>query len=213
MNLKEAFRFQNKLNTLIEQTQDFLTNDSNVVNVETTYLRKRVYAEAEDEVVAKEKASEYCDKVNEVMAFCLFLLKQKEALSKAICAAKAALPIDMDSEITLNTYRQQMSKVFQHMANLRSAESVIPSGGTGYRFNAEGNQVTYRCDVRKVTTINFDRNKAKKNVAELNRQADEMSVQLDKSLINSVVDYEAPFDVNASFDDAFEAFIGTPESN
>ncbi len=213
MNLKEAFRFQNKLNTLIEQTQDFLTNDSNVVNVETTYLRKRVYAEAEDEVVAKEKASEYCDKVNEVMAFCLFLLKQKEALSKAICAAKAALPIDMDSEITLNTYRQQMSKVFAHMANLRSSESVIPSGGTGYRFNAEGNQVTYRCDVRKVTTINFDRNKAKKNVAELNRQADEMSVQLDKSLINSVVEYEAPFDVNASFDDAFEAFSEISQSN
>ena len=43
------------------------------------------------------------------------------------------------------------------MNDLRSSEQTISNGGTGYRFNAEGNQISYRCDVRRVTTINYDR--------------------------------------------------------
>ena len=35
---------------------------------------------------------------------------------------------------------------------------LVHGGGNGYRFNQDGNQVSYRCDVRRVTTINFDRN-------------------------------------------------------
>ncbi len=44
------------------------------------------------------------------------------------------------------------------MNDLRSSEVTLSNGGTGCRFNAEGNQISYRCDVRRVTTINFDRN-------------------------------------------------------
>ena len=84
---------------------------------------------------------------------------------------------------------------------------MIPNGGTGYRFNAEGNQVSYRCDVKKVTTINYDRNKVRSHVAALNRKSDAISVELDRSMVNSVVDYDAPFDVNDSFADVFESFL------
>ena len=45
---------------------------------------------------------------------------------------------------------------------------MIPNGGTGYRFNTDGNQVSYRCDVKKVTTINYDRNKVRNHLAALN---------------------------------------------
>ncbi len=213
MNLKEAFRFQNKISGLIDETQDFLMRDSNVVKVETTYLRKKVMAEADDEAIVSEHPSEYCEKVNEMMAFFMYLLQQKEALAKSIHDAKAALPIDMDSETTLNACRQKLARTFSHLAELRPSESTIAAGGVGYRFNAEGNQVTYRCDIRKVTTINFDRNKARKYLTTLNRKSDEMSVEIDKSLINSVVAYEAPFDVNDSFADVFEAFIASAEND
>ncbi len=207
MNLKEAFRFQNKLQSFLAEAEDFLLNDSNVVHVETTYLRKKVMAEAENEVVVREQPSEYCSHINEMMAFLLHLLEQKEALSRAIHDAKAALPMDMDNEVSLNGYRQRAAGVFRHMAGLRASESTIPSGGTGYRFNAEGNQVTYRCDVRKVTTINFDRNAAKKYMAALNRKADDTSVELDKALVNTQVDFAPAFDVNATFSDAFEGYL------
>ena len=67
------------------------------------------------------------------------------------------LDIDMDSEVSLNAARQSVARTFRRMNDLRSSEQTIPNGGTGYRFNADGNQITYRCDVRRVTTINYDR--------------------------------------------------------
>ena len=49
MNLKEAFRYQNKLQSFLDDAQSILNRDSNVTRVENTYLRHKVMAEAEDE--------------------------------------------------------------------------------------------------------------------------------------------------------------------
>lgn len=51
MNLKEAFRYQNKLQSFLDDAQSILDRDSNVTRGENTYLRHKVMAEAEDEVV------------------------------------------------------------------------------------------------------------------------------------------------------------------
>ena len=48
MNLKEAFRYQNKLQALLDEAQGILDCDSNVTKVANTYLRHKVMAEAED---------------------------------------------------------------------------------------------------------------------------------------------------------------------
>ena len=76
-----------------------------------------------------------------------------------------------------------------------------------YQFNNEGNQVSYRCDVKRVTTINFDRNKIRKMCADLSKKSDETSAALDAALVNTPVEYEAPFDVNETFAEAFEAHM------
>ena len=112
----------------------------------------------------------------------------------------------MDSEVSLNALRQQIAGTFRRMNNLRSSEQTIRNGGMGYRFNAEGNQTTYRCDVKRVTTINYDRNAIRTELAKLNKLADETSAKLDLCLVTSTVEYAPPFDVNASFGEAFEAF-------
>ena len=44
MNLKEAFRYQNKLQALLDEAQGILDCDSNVTNVANTYLRHKVMA-------------------------------------------------------------------------------------------------------------------------------------------------------------------------
>ena len=75
-----------------------------------------------------------------------------------------------------------------------------------YRFNAEGNQISYRCDVKRVTTINYDRNVIRTELGKLNKQADETSTKIDLCLVTSKVDYEPPFDANSSFAEAFEAY-------
>ena len=52
MNLKEAFRYQNKLQSFLDEAQSILDRDANITKVENTYLRRKVMAEAEDEAVA-----------------------------------------------------------------------------------------------------------------------------------------------------------------
>ena len=39
MNLKEAFRYQNKLQSFMDEAQEILNHESNVTKVENTYLR------------------------------------------------------------------------------------------------------------------------------------------------------------------------------
>ena len=208
MNLKEAFRYQNKLQSFMDEVQAILNREENITEVEKTYLRHKVMPEAEDEVIVVAPESEYSDRITDVTRFLLFLLAEKERLFAAIRRAKDALPVDMDSEVSLNTTRQSIARTLKQMNDLRSSEVVFPSGGTGYRFNAEGNQVAYKCDVRRVTTINFDRNVIRRELQKLNRRVDEVSAQLDLCLVTSKVEYEPPFDVNDSFSAAFETFLG-----
>ena len=207
MNLKEAFRYQNKLQSHMDEAQDILDYDSNVTRVETTYLRKKVMAEAENETTANQPDTVYSEQITELAGFLLYLLDKRETLAHSIRAAKNTLPLDMDSEVSLNSKRQSIAATFRHMAALRSSEVLMPGGGTGYRFNTDGNQVSYRCDVECVTTINFDRNVIRKHLVEMNRKSDGISAELDRCQVNAEVDFAPTFDVNDSFADAFTAYL------
>ena len=207
MNMKEAFRFQNKLQYIIDEVQATLNCDQNITKVENTYRRKKVWNEAEDETTVEAPATEYANHITELVEFLMYLLSEKEALCAAIRAAKRTLPVDIDSEVSLNGIRQSIANTLRHMNALRSSEVVVANGGTGFRFNAEGNQVSYRCDVKRVTTINFDRNTVKKLLAELNRKSDEISGEIDRCLVITEVAYDCPFDVNDSFDEVFERYL------
>lgn len=206
MNLKEAFRCQNKLKALMDEAESILEDKRNITEVKVTTLYSRVVPERENEVTVEAAPSEYADRIDAVAAFLLDLLHEREKLSQAIRTAKAQLPIDMDSEVSLNTRRQAVARVLRTMADLRCGETMRPGGAVGYRFNAEGNQVAYRCDEKRVTTIHYDRNRIRAELKKLTAQLDAVSTELDRWLINSEVAYEAPFDVNDSFAAIFEAF-------
>ena len=212
MNLKEAFRYQNKLQSFLDEAQSILDRDANITKVENTYLRRKVMAEVEDETVAAVPETEYYEQITDIARFLLHVLDEKETLSAAIRTAKDALDIDMDSEVSLNAARQSVARTFRHMNDLRCCEQMIPNGGSGYRFNADGNQITYRCDVRRVTTINYDRKVIRAALTKLDRRADETSARIDLCLVTSDVAYTPPFDVNASFAEAFARYTGKAEA-
>ena len=207
MNLKEAFRYQNKLQSLMDEAEFILSRDTNVTKVETTHLRSKVVPEAKDETVLNTPDTEYLEHITDIVKFLLFILDEKEKLFGALRKTKSAQPIDMDGEVSLNANRQKAAQILKRMNDLRSSEQIMANGGQGFKFNAEGNQVSYRCDIKRVTTINFDRKVVQSKLKELNRKSDETSAQIDVCLVTSVVDYQPPFDVNASFADAFESFM------
>ena len=106
MNLKEAFRYQNKLQALLDEAQGILDCDANVTKVSNTYLRHKVMPEAEDETVMDVAQTEYAEQITDIARFMLYLLEEKSRLFAAIRKAKDALDMDMDSEVSLNAARQ-----------------------------------------------------------------------------------------------------------
>ena len=204
MNLKEAFRYQNKLQRLMEEAIEILSRDKNVTKVENTALLHKVNPDAMDETTLELPSTEYSEQITEVAVFLLYLLNQREMLSKAIREAKQRMEMDFDGEVSLNARRQEIAGIFRRMSQIRSCEHLYPRGGTGYKFNAEGNQVSYRCDLKQVTTINFDRNKVRAFAAALSKKADQVSSALDRETVNTEVAYEPPFDVNDTFADVLQ---------
>ena len=81
MNLKEAFRFQNALKSMLVNCDEILGTDSNVTKVQSTHLRKKVMSEAEDETVVEQAESEYADRINDVLGFMMYLLDQRAVLA------------------------------------------------------------------------------------------------------------------------------------
>jgi len=208
MNMKEAFRFQNKLEAVLIEAQDILKNDRNVMKTELHYLRSKVMSEASDEVVQESPAVDLGeDNVTALIRFTMFILGEKEKLFRAIRKAKNEQAVDIDSEVSLNGTRQSVAASLRRLAGLRASETVVSNGGYGYRFNAEGNQVMYKCDVRKVTSINYDRNVVRNLLKELDAKSDAVSADIDRCVVNATVDYTEPFDVNASFGDIFENWL------
>ena len=207
MNLKEAFRYQNKLQQLMDDAKGILFMEKNETKVENTVLLHKVNPEAQNETTLEDPENEYAQHITEISALLMYLLEQREQLSRAIRAAKQTMEMDFDGEVSLNAKRQEVARVFRRMGQIRNSETLYPGAGMGYKFNAEGNQVSYRCDLKKVTTINFDRNKVRSFATYLNKTADQVSAQLDREMVNTQVDYEPPFDVNDTFADILQQYM------
>lgn len=94
MNMKDAFRFQNKLKGLMCEATSILQDQRNIVKVKTTHLRSKVMPDAQDAVVEEVAPSEYAGHANEVAAFLMSLLEEREKLCKAIRTAKSSLNLD-----------------------------------------------------------------------------------------------------------------------
>jgi len=204
MNLKEAFRYQNKLHRLMDEAEAILRWEKNVVKVENTLLLHKVNPDAENETTLEVPSTEYAEQITEIAVFLMFLLAEREKLSSAIRKAKQDMDMDFDGEISLNARRQSIANTFRQMSQIRSSETLLPGAGVGYKFNAEGNQVSYCCDLKKVTTINFDRTKIRSYITYLSNSADAVSADLDRQTVNTQVDYTPPFDVNDTFEDILQ---------
>lgn len=199
MNLKEAFRFQNKFQVLMTEAQGILGKEKNITRVEKTTLQSKVVAGAEDVAVVEVAETEFVEQITDIASLLMFLLNEREKLSYAIRDAKKSMSIDFDGEVSLNAKRQEVATIFRKMNEIRGSEVTLAGGGTGYKFNADGNQVSFRCDLKRVVTINFDRNKTRSYANGLSKKADQVSAELDKAIVNTEVAYEAPFDVNDTF--------------
>ena len=147
--------------------------------------------------------------MDKVIQFKIFLLEESAKLSKAIRETKRKLDVDIDGEASVNRDRQEVAKILSfimtHYKNKK--EKILKNEGLGYIFNNDGNLVEYKCDIKQITTPNFNTKMVSDMLRRLYRESEETSKRIDLALINSEVDYTAPFDVNAEFSEILLDFI------
>lgn len=199
MILKEAYRYQNYLSNLVSSAEGYLCKKDFITETTQTHNRKKVNPEAEDEVMVVKTSYNVDFTPMQLIEFINKALVEKQKLTNAIDTAKNNAEINIDSSIEMNRIKQGYISVLSSMTKTKSSETV--SRGSGYKFNADGNQVAYYYDIDNVTTINFDRNDVRSILKKLQRETDDVSTKIDAIQATAEVDYEPIWDLSDSLED------------
>lgn len=187
MVLKEAYRYQNYLDKLIDEAQSYLLKKDFITKTIQKHNRKKANPDAEDETVDVKTSYTVDFTPMNLVDFIMKAIDEKEKLSNAIVQAKKTTEIDIDTSVSMNKIKQQYINVLTMMVNTKSSEKITQ--GARYKFNADGNQTLYYYDVENITKISYDRNDIRGIIKKLNKETDEISSKLDIIQLTTEVDY------------------------
>lgn len=204
MNFKDAFRYQNFLGELFGNVFNYVTSRYNLINVTETHLKAKYNADALDEVIDATPTSKLNVDVNKMVDLLIAVLDEKEKVGLAISKAKATHEIEIDANASQNKFRQRAINALQLMSSIKPSKDKVR--GTDYKFNVEGNQVSYSYDIERTIDLDFDKSKIKEIIRQLSEKSNDVSTKIEKALLDDVVDFEPVFDINDKFDDIAEAW-------
>lgn len=205
MNLKESFRYQNYLSGLIDSVCSHLVCKSNVTKVTETHNRKKANPDAEDEVIDATLERSTDASIPDIVEFMIEVAKERRHVSEEIAKAKAASDFCLDAEVSNNRVLRQLSSTLSRMSMFKPSERVTQ--GRAYKFNAEGNQMPYSYDVTQRCEPEFNIAQTKKAAGIIAKEADDVSSQIDKFMIDTEVNVTPVFNVNERLDDAIASFV------
>ena len=195
MILKEAFRYQNYLKTLQNDIYVYLRNRDNVVkNTETHFYSKSNNDKNDEEIVTvgKIEPNKLIELIKEVMA-------EKVAVTNAISKAKKSCEYDIDALLETNKFMNNFVDCLKGLNVIESKETKTT--GLDYKFNLNGEQLSYKYPVNTVSTINFDRNETRKMANKYSKQITDTSNLIDEINVTLKVDFEPKFDINDTLED------------
>lgn len=205
MNLKEAFQYRNVLNSHFWDIKNYICNPLNGIGKQVTELHKRSEAnpEAEDETRLKTFPRTYDYPAEALVSFMQDIVDELHRLHISIELAKSGTHVD--SDIACNNYYREMGDALNRLGYIRTEEKTAT--GTGFKFNAEGNQVSYVYDIVYTTTPDLDVNRMRKLGRNYKTKANETSTNIDRTLIESCVYMEPKFSITDNFNEAIVRYM------
>ena len=200
MNLRESFQYMNFLDGKLEEIEWKLRDTKNVVTIKETNMKSASNPNFQDEDKTIEPDIEF--EAVQLIDFMDEIMKEKAELSKAIHEAKNKAEVNLDHAISLNKAKQKQAIILKRLIDLKTKEEERRE--TAYMINNEGNQVPFYYPVKRVATINYDRNKVKKRYKAIKKECDEMSTLIDKIQINTEVVFDPKWDVFYTLEDMLE---------
>ena len=200
MNLRESFQYMNFLDGKLEEIEWKLRDTKNVVTIKETHMKSVSNPNFQDEDKIIEPDIEF--EAVQLIDFMDVIMKEKAELSKAIHEAKNKAEVNLDHAISLNKAKQKQAIILKRLIDLKTKEEERRE--TAYMINNEGNQVPFYYPVKRVATINYDRNKVKARYKAIKKECDEMSTLIDKIQINTEVVFDPKWDVFYTLEDMLE---------
>lgn len=203
MNLKEAFHYQNFLNSLMDVAEMNVAKMGGALRVTKKHLRNKANPDAND----TEEVIDPADYVptEAYVKFMQQIIEAKAALTEAISNAKSSLDFDIDAAVEANKLRQSAHRALKRTMNANKSYEKTEHG-SDYKFNADGNQVSYFYDVEVSAIEMFDKKWLRDITRGLISEADSVSAKIDMAMVNTIIDYTPVFNVNDSFDDIIAEF-------
>ena len=200
MILKEAFRYQNYLSQLKSELLRFLRNSDNVLEVVNEHRFSVANKEKNDEVEITK--SQY--DINKVIKLIDKIVDEKIAVTNAISEAKKNCTIDIDALLEINKFKTDIADTLKFINSFESNE--IKSTGTDYKFNANGEQLSYRYPLIQKSSINFDRKMTKGMLNTLTSDSTKVSNEIDLINVTLEVNFEPSWDIDTRLDEILEDY-------
>ena len=200
MKLRESFQYMNFLDGKLEDIEWKLRDTKNVVTIKETHMKSASNPNFQDEDKTIEPDIEF--EAVQLIDFMDVIMKEKTELSMAIHEAKNKAEVNLDHAISLNKAKQKQAIILKRLIDLKTKEEERRE--TAYMINNEGNQVPFYYPVKRVATINYDRNKVKARYKAIKKECDEMSTLIDKIQINTEVVFDPKWDVFYTLEDMLE---------
>lgn len=217
INIKEAYRYHNYLDDIMQSLFSHLRANNAIVITEK-HNKSKADPDAEDSVVTIKPEKHFGDNYNVVDIASLIneIIAEKLHLSNSIVTAKENLKFrsgkytfTIDSAIEYAKKTRSLTTYIRSLLNLKSKEEN--ESGRGLKFNAEGNQISYIYDIEKITTIDFDRKVLGTLHKKLLGQADELSTLVEENMLKKVVVFSPRYSVHKSVDEIVEDYLANKD--
>ena len=205
MNLKESYCYANYLDGLLSTAYTYLRNKGFVTTTVEEHLRSKSNPDVEDETIEVQKPFDVEFSPNGVIDFVVKVIEEKEKLSESIAKAKNTTDVNIDNAIAMNKKKHGFVSVLNGIADIKPTESITT--GNDYKFNNEGNQVKYFYNIKRITTIDYNRTDIKNLIKKYLKETDDISAKLDLIEITTIVQFTPLFNINTSFEDSIVEYI------
>lgn len=199
MNLKESYRYTNYLDGLLSAAYTYLRNKGFVTTTVEEHLRKQSNPDVENEIIEVQKPFDVEFSPNDVIDFVVKVIEEKEKLSESIAKAKSTTDVNIDNAIAMNKKKQGFVSVLNGIADIKPSETKTTA--KGYKFDINCEQKPYVYDVKRKTSIDFDRTDVRNLIKKYLKETDEISAKLDLIEIITQVDFIPKWNINEKFEE------------
>lgn len=201
MNLKDSFRYQKFLETMITDCNRNLSSD---LAVTTTEFHENPLNNETKVIEKTQKINSYNYTIKNLVDFMQYLAEQKRKLTETIEMAKANSNVQINALIETAKAKRKVANTLKRILSFKTEE--IETEARGYAFNEEGNQISFYYPVTIKRVENYNRKEIIALYHQMLAEADECSNKVDMALVNIEVPYNCDINVNSSFEDAIDAF-------